>query len=87
MESNFFYSSHKLIIELAEGAMWIWDAAKDCHGTSANSVSLRGETNWLRLARGDPDAAQWTLVSVFPKAVTNAAEKKSANEISVGKFF
>ena len=81
MESNFFYSSHKLIVELAEGAMWGWDAQRDHHGTSVNSVSLRKGVNWPRLARDDPDAAQWTLVSVFPKAVTNAARKKAANEI------
>ena len=81
LESNFFYSSHKLILELAEGATWFWDAQKDYHGTSVNSVSLRKGVNWPRLARDDPDAAQWTLVSVFPRAVVNAAGKKAANEI------
>ena len=80
MESNFFYSSHKLIIELAEGAMWIWDAKTDYHGTSVNALSLNKNTNWQKLAKDDPSAAQWTLVSVFPKAVTNAASKKEANE-------
>ena len=79
--SNFFYSSHKLILELAEGATWFWDAQKDYHGTSVNSVSLHKGINWPKLARDDPDAAQWTLVSVFPRAVVNAAGKKAANEI------
>ena len=79
--SNFFYSSHKLILELAEGATWFWDAQKDYHGTSVNSVSLRKGINWPKLARDDPDAAQWTLVSVFPRAVINAAGKKVVNEI------
>ena len=81
LESNFFYSSHKLILELAEGATWFWDAQKDYHGMSVNSVSLRKGVNWPRLARDDPDAAQWTLVSVFPRAVINAAGKKVVNEI------
>ena len=80
-ESNFFYSSHKLILELAEGAIWFWDAQRDYHGTSVNSVSLRKGVNWPKLAHDDPDAAQWTLVSVFPRAVVNAARKKAANEI------
>lgn len=62
--------------------MWVWDAKRDYHGTSVNAVSLSLEkhTNWAKCARDDPDAAQWTLVSVFPVALTNAAAKKVANE-------
>ena len=80
MESNFCYVSHKLLIELAQGTMWVWDATRDHHGTSVNTISLEKKVNWAKRARDDPDAAQWTLVSVFPVALVKAAEKKEANE-------
>ena len=76
MEANFCYVSHKLLIELAEGAMWFWNATEDYHGTSVSSCALEKKVNWAKRAREDPDAAQWTLVSVFPIALTNAAKRK-----------
>lgn len=79
-ESNFCYNSHKLIIELVQGALWIWDAKRDCHGTSVNKLSLEKEVNWAKKAKEDPDSAQWTLASVFPVALTSAAAKKAAND-------
>lgn len=79
-QSNFFYASHKLLVELDKGAMWVWKAKDDYHGTTTNTVSLNRATNWSRLAKNDPEAAQWTLVSVFPVAVTSAAARAENND-------
>lgn len=78
------YFSHKLIIELAKGSLWLWEAKEDYHGTTVNSMALthRDIESWSALAKNDPDAAQWTLVSVLPQSVTFAAAKAEANACS-----
>ena len=80
-ESNFIYFSHRIIVELSEGSVWFWKSKEDHHGTSTNAMSMKHRSikNWARLARDNPNGAQWTLVSVFPQAVVQAAIKAEAN--------
>ena len=80
------YFSHKLVIELAKGSLWLWEAEEDYHGTTVNSMALTNSNieNWSALAKNDPDAAQWTLVSVLPQSVAFAAVKAEANTRSNG---
>ena len=82
-ESNFVYYSHRLLVELAEGAMWIWKAMEDYHGTTVNSVALKNRKtqNWSNLARNNTNTAQWTMVSVLTTALMNAASKWEINAI------
>ena len=79
MESNFIYASYKLLVELAEGALWVWNAQDDYHGTTANSLKLQKPSSWGKYAEKNPDVAQWTLVSVLPRAVTGAAVSQEAS--------
>ena len=79
---EFFYASYKLLIELAEGAMWIWDATEDYHGTTANTLQLHDPENWHRYAKSQPDKGQWTVVSVLPQAVTRSAITQELNTIN-----
>ena len=79
MESNFYYASYKLLVELAEGVLWIWDAVQDYHGTTANSLQLKKPDTWERYAAKQPEAAQWTVVMVLPKAVSAAAKAQDIN--------
>ena len=72
-ESNFYYASYKLLIELALGTFWIWLAEEDYHGTTANTLQLLEPENWQKYAKSEPKKAQWTLVETLPKAVTRAA--------------
>lgn len=53
--------------------LWVWDAAKDYHGTTVNRLQLRKPAKWGAYAKDFPDAAQWTVVSVLPTAVGRAA--------------
>ena len=82
-ESNFVYYSHRLLVELAEGAMWIWKAMEDYHGTSVNSLALkyRDLRNWSNCASINVQAAQWTMVLVLSTALMNAAAKSELNAI------
>lgn len=63
-----------MLIELAEGVMWVWDAAEDYHGTTANSLRLRKPGTWQKFAKDDPSVAQCTVASVLPKAVLSASK-------------
>ena len=54
--------------------MWVWDAAEDYHGTTANSLRLKKPGTWQKYAKDDPSMAQCTVASVLPKAVTAAAK-------------
>lgn len=80
-ESNFVYFSHRLIVELAVGVLWLWRAKEDHHGTTVNAMALshRHIKNWANLARDNVNAAQWTVASVLPHAVAAAAAKTQAN--------
>ncbi|KAJ8701951.1 hypothetical protein PTI98_000701 [Pleurotus ostreatus] len=71
-ESNFVWGDHKLIVELAEGARWIWRASRDRHGSTANSVALSNPNNWRTMCEKDPEACQWTRVSTIPRRVAMA---------------
>ncbi|KAF7426598.1 hypothetical protein PC9H_008967 [Pleurotus ostreatus] len=71
-ESNFVWGDHKLIVELAEGARWIWRASQDRHGSTANSVALSNPDNWRTMCKKDPEACQWTRVSTIPRRVVMA---------------
>lgn len=77
------YYSHRLLVELAEGAMWIWKAKEDYHGTTVNLFALEHSErkNWANLARDNVQTAQWTMVSVLPSALVNAAEKSEVNAL------
>ena len=79
MESNFYYASYKLLIELDEGVLWTWNAVKHYHGTTANSLQLKKPNTWEKYAGKEPDTAQWTVVMVLPKAVTAAAVAQDLN--------
>ena len=63
-------------MELEKGVLWVWDAATDYHATTVNRLQLKKPKKWGMYAREDPDAAQWTVVSVLPKAVTRAARSE-----------
>ncbi|KAF9487091.1 hypothetical protein BDN71DRAFT_1437104 [Pleurotus eryngii] len=56
-ESNFVWEDHKLIVELAEGAHWIWRASRDRHGSTANSVALSNPNNWRTMCEKNPEAS------------------------------
>ena len=77
------YYSHGLRVELAQGALWLWKAGEDYHGTTVNSFALDyiDVKNWAKLARDNVQAAQSTMVSVLPNALTNAAVKSEVNAI------
>lgn len=57
--------------------LWVWDAANDYHGTTVNRLQLRKPSKWGRYAKEHPDVAQWTVVSVLPKAVVRAARAET----------
>ena len=63
-ESNFVYTSHALVIELAEEAYWFWNAPYDAHGSTLNNLALshpRSYHGYVTLERAY-NRAQWTRV-------------------------
>ena len=53
--------------------LFVWDAKKHAHGTTTSRLKLQKSHKWPRYARDYPDAGQWTVVSVLPSAVVQAA--------------
>ncbi|KAF8512703.1 hypothetical protein JB92DRAFT_3116906 [Gautieria morchelliformis] len=76
-ESNFIWASHKLTVEMEEGAFWFWNASQDYHGTSMNRIALLRPATFKNFVKHAPDDAQWTLVHVVPYSVTMAARAES----------
>ncbi|KAF8473784.1 hypothetical protein JB92DRAFT_2838284 [Gautieria morchelliformis] len=76
-ERNFIWASHKLTVEMEEGAFWFWNASQDYHGTSMNRIALLHPATFKNFAKYAPDDAQWTLVHVVPHSVTMAARAES----------
>ena len=75
MKKNFYWSSHRLILELEEQAHWFWDASNDEHGTTIGSNDINGEICVLptsAFVRDHIEDAQLTWVSVLPKAVASS---------------
>jgi hypothetical protein len=60
-----------------ENSFWFWDASVDEHGTTMNALALQSDQpKTLRsYLTNQPDAAQWTLVSVMTHAVMMADRK------------
>jgi hypothetical protein len=79
-ESNFVWTSHKLVVEMKENMMWFWDAAVDAHGTTHSALSMRKE-NWKLYARDYPDHGQWTRVLTIPHAVAASVKRQANQEI------
>jgi hypothetical protein len=80
-ESNFVFTSHALIIELAEQAYWFWNAPEDAHGSTLNDLALqhpRSYHGYVTLETAD-NRAQWTRVQVMPHRVVAANIKKEAD--------
>jgi len=74
-EKNFYWSSHRLIVELKEQAHWFWDASKDEHGTTIGSDDIKDEKHkppTSAFVRDHLEDAQLTRVSVLPKAVASS---------------
>ena len=74
-EKNFYWSSHRLILELEEQAHRFWDASNDEHGTTIGSNDINGEICVLptsAFVRDHIEDAQLTWVSVLPKAVASS---------------
>ena len=73
-ESNFVWASHGLVVELAENAYWFWNAPKDAHGTTMNSIALGHPDKYGAFFKQDKgeEAAQWTRALVMPHVVRNA---------------
>ncbi|KAF8074472.1 hypothetical protein FPV67DRAFT_1445537 [Lyophyllum atratum] len=78
-ESNFVWSSHGVVIEMAERLFWFWDAPNDSHGTTTNDLALSHPANYGAYIKSAPDRAQWTRVTVLPSAVL-AADIRKDNE-------
>jgi hypothetical protein len=59
-------------------AYWFWNAPKDAHGTTQNSMALMHPSRYSGFIL-DPqykDKAQWTRVFVIPKAVATATTRE-----------
>jgi len=80
-ESNFVWQSHKLLVELQEGAYWFWDAPVHYHGTTMNHLALTHPQSYKLLASDRSHDGQWTLVNTFPKAVVDAARAEVRDEM------
>ncbi|KAF8053701.1 hypothetical protein FPV67DRAFT_1462010, partial [Lyophyllum atratum] len=65
-ESNFVWSSHGVVIEMAERLFWFWDAPNDSHGTTTNDLALSHPANYGAYIKSAPDRAQWTRVHRSP---------------------
>lgn len=78
-ESNFVWSSHKLIVEMQKNMFWFWNAPVDMHGTTHSRLSLEQE-NWKVYAAKYPDAGQWTRVMTMPHAVVASVKREGEDQ-------
>ena len=65
------------MVELNEFSHWFWDAPKDAHGTTMNSLALGHPASYKGYIR-DEEAnkrAQWTRVFVMPHSVVMAGKR------------
>ncbi len=62
-------SSHKIVMELTEGAHWYWDMMHDHHGTTMNKTILSNNGRISQFASNHPDEAQWMYVTTLPHAI------------------
>ena len=72
------WTSHRVIVELADKAYWFWNAPKDAHGTTMNEIALTHPTSYRQYvnnAEGEK-RAQWTRVMVMPHAVVAAVRRQ-----------
>jgi hypothetical protein len=75
-ESNFVWCSHSLVLELAENAIWFWDAPADKHGTTMNSLALHHPKSYKSFITKEPERAQWTRACVMTHAVMAADRRQ-----------
>lgn len=62
-------------MELAENALWFWNARADKHGTTMNDVALHHPKSYKSVT-SDSERAQWTQVSVMTHAVMAADRRE-----------
>jgi hypothetical protein len=57
---------------------WFWNAPKDAHGTTQNSLSLQHPKSYKKYInkKGQKELAQWTRVFVIPHAVREAVRRE-----------
>jgi hypothetical protein len=79
-ESNFVWTSHKLVVEMKENMMWFWNAVVEAHGTTHSALSMRKE-NWKLYARDYPDHGQWTRVMTIPQAVATSVKRQARLDV------
>lgn len=80
-ESNFVYTSHGLVIELADQTYWFWNSPDDAHGSTLNHLALTHPGSYHRyvtLETAD-NRAQWTRVLVMPRSVVAANLRNEAD--------
>jgi hypothetical protein len=72
------WTGYKLIVELEEDSFWFWQAAKDMHGTTMNSIAARHKRSHESYFRDKSakDRAQWTRAMTLPRAVVHASQRK-----------
>ncbi|GLB45607.1 hypothetical protein LshimejAT787_2400650 [Lyophyllum shimeji] len=75
-ESNFVFHSHGVVVEMAEGMYWFWNAPKDFHGTTINEVALQRPKTYQKYMSTAPNRAQWTRATVLTSAVVAAAKRR-----------
>ena len=74
-ESNFVWTSHRLIVEMKKNMFWFWNAPVDMHGTTHSRLSLEQE-NWKAYAVKYPEAGQWTRVMTIPHTVVASVKRE-----------
>jgi hypothetical protein len=74
-QSNFVWTSHGLVVEMAENVFWFWNAPEDSHGTTMNDLALKHPRSYKTYVATEPERAQWTRVSVMTHAVMVADRK------------
>lgn len=81
-ESNFVYTSHALVIELADQGHWFWNASDDAHGSTLNDLALRHPETCRPATIREDNTAQWTRVLVMPRRVVAANLRKETDSTS-----
>ena len=79
-QSNFVWTSHRLLVEMTENTHWYWDASRDHHGTTAGKLTLDNPGSNLSqtFITKFANDAQWTKASTFPKKVVEARQAYKA---------
>lgn len=77
-ESNFVWTSHKLIVEMKKNMFWYWDTSSDSHETTHSKLTLMKD-DWRLHARDSPNTGQWTRVITMPSAVVASVNVYSSS--------